>query len=96
MAALSGLASAGPNYISGHIYEVTFNGDEVLIRIDAGMPTNCAGGPTWMLVPPEYKTMRAFVLGLWMRGDAAQVNVMVYTSGVVGSYCQIVQIDPPG
>jgi len=40
--------------------------------------------------------MTAFVIGLWMRGHAGQVNVTVYTDGLVGGYCRITQIDPVG
>jgi hypothetical protein len=96
LATLSATASAGPNYVSGHISNVVFNGDDVLIMVNAGLPDECAGASAWMRVPPEYKAMNAFVLGLWMRGDAAQVSVMVYTAGVVGGYCRITQIDPAG
>jgi hypothetical protein len=42
------------------------------------------------------KAMTAFVLGLWMRGDAAQTLVVVYTDPLVGSQCTINQIDPAG
>lgn len=96
MGALSVAASAGPNYIAGHISNVTFNGNEVLVMIDSGQPDNCAGASVWLRISPEYKPINAFVLGLWMRGDAAQVNVMVYTAGIAGAYCEITQIDPAG
>jgi hypothetical protein len=96
LGALSATASAGPNYVSGYISNVTFNGTDVLIMIDAGLPDHCAGASAWMRIAPEFKPINAFVLALWMRGDAAQVHLMVYTSGAEGGYCQIVQIDPPG
>jgi hypothetical protein len=97
LATLASSAVAGPNYVQGHISNVTFAGDSVLIMIDAGFPDNCANTPSgWMLVPPEYKPLSAFVLGLWLRGDAAQVQVTVYTEALAGWYCRISQIDPAG
>jgi hypothetical protein len=88
-------AQAAPTYLTGRINDVTFSWDWVMIRLDAGIPDNCAGTPSgWMKVQPEYKAMTAFVIGLWMRGDAAQTVVTVYTDGLVGGYCRITQIDP--
>jgi hypothetical protein len=91
-------ANASPTYQVGRINNVTFAGDGVLIRLDTGLPDNCAGtGSGWMLIPISAKPIQAFVLGLWLRGDAAQVTVVVYTTaGVVSGYCQIDQIDPEG
>jgi hypothetical protein len=95
LAAGSGTALAQPTYITGHINDVTFVWDAVLIRIDAGLPDNCAGTSYgWMKIPVENKSMNAFVVGLWMRGDAQQVPMTVYTDGLVGGYCRITQIDP--
>lgn len=92
---LAAPVKAGPTYISGHISNITFAGDSVLIMIDAGLPDNCAGTSYgWMKIPPEYKSMTSFVLGLWMRGDESQVYVSVYTEGLVSGYCRISQIDP--
>jgi len=91
------MAYAQPTYLSGHISNVTFAGDEVLIMLDAGLPDNCVGTSYgWMRIPAENKSMNAFVIGLWMRGDAQQIVVTVYTDGIVGSYCRISQIDPAG
>jgi hypothetical protein len=88
-------AQAAPGYISGHISNVTFAGDWVMVMVDAGLPDNCAGTSWgWMKIPPENKAMSAFVIGLWMRGDAAEVIVTIYTDGLVGGYCRITQIDP--
>jgi hypothetical protein len=90
-------AQTAQSYTSGHINNVTFAGDFVMIMVDAGLPGNCAGTSWgWMKIPPENKAMSAFVLGLWMRGDAAQTVVTVYTDGLVGGYCRITQIDPVG
>jgi hypothetical protein len=89
-------AQTGPAHVTGHISNVTFNGNEVLIIVDAGLPGNCTGASSWMRIPPEFKPINAFVLGLWMRGDAAQVTVTVYAAEAVGGYCVITQIDPAG
>jgi hypothetical protein len=89
-------ASAAENYQSGRITNVTFVATGVLIMLDSGLPTNCTGTPFgWMMIPSEAKPISAFVLGLWLRGDAASEPVTVYTTGRVGGgYCQVDQIDP--
>lgn len=89
-------ANAYPNYQSGHITNVTFAGDDVLIMLDSGLPDNCVGTPYgWMQIPSTAKVTKAFVLGLWLRGDLLSVAMTVYTSGRDSSgYCQINQIDP--
>lgn len=90
-------AQTAPTYTSGHISNVTFAGNDVLIMVDVGLPGNCTGTSWgWMRIPPENHAMNAFVIGLWMRGDASQVTVTVYTDGLVGGYCRITQIDPAG
>jgi hypothetical protein len=99
LALLSGNANAqiASNYVTGQISNVTFIGDAALIMVDTGLPTNCTGTSWgWMRVPPENKSMTAFVIGLWMRGDAASVQVSVYTDGLASGYCRITQIDPAG
>ena len=92
--AFSSNARAADTYLAGRISNVTFAGDMVLIMLDTGVPDNCAGTPYgWMAIPTTYKSMVAFVIGLWMRGDAAQVSMTVYTdSRPPGGYCQINQI----
>jgi hypothetical protein len=93
--AASASSQTAATYVSGHISNVTFAGDYLMIMVDAGLPDNCVGtGWGWMKIPPENKPMIAFVTGLWMRGDAAQVVVTVYTDGLVGGYCRISQLDP--
>lgn len=91
-------ANASTTYQVGRINNVTFAGDGVFIQLDSGLPDNCIGTASgWMLVPASAKPLQAFVTGLWLRGDAAQVTVTVYTNaGVVSGYCQIDQIDPEG
>lgn len=96
IAIVSTNAAAYDTYQQGRIYDVTVAGNTMLIRLDTGIPDNCNGSPYgWMQVPEANKVMQSFVLGLWLRGDAAQTTVVVYTSGVpAGGYCQINQIDP--
>jgi hypothetical protein len=90
-------AQTAPAYVSGHISNVTFAGDGIMIMVDAGIPDNCVGtGWGWLRISSDKKTMMAFVLGLWMRGDAAQTSVTVYTGGLVDGYCRVDQIDPVG
>jgi hypothetical protein len=97
MAPHSARAQTSSIYTSGHISNVTFAGNDVMIMVDAGLPGNCAGTSWgWMRIPAENHAMNAFVIGLWMRGDASQVTVTVYTDGLVGGYCRITQIDPAG
>jgi hypothetical protein len=99
LGAISGSASGqvGPYATTGHINDVTFAGEYVMIRIDAGVSGNCEGTPWgWMRIPVQSKSMSAFVIGLWMRGDAATTVVSVYTDGLMDGYCRITQIDPVG
>lgn len=88
-------ARAYANYQSGHISRVSFVSTGVLIWLDTGTPTNCTNTPYgWMMISSSSTPMVAFVTGLWMRGDASQVTVTVYTGGIDSTgYCQIGQID---
>jgi hypothetical protein len=91
------VAQTSTFYTSGHISNVTFVSDYVMIMVDAGLPGNCTGTSWgWMKIPVANKAMEAFVVGLWMRGDAASTVVTVYTDGLVDGYCRITQIDPVG
>ena len=93
----AGTASAADTYLHGHINNVTFAGESLMIKLDAGLPDNCAGTSYgWMEIPATYKSMTAFVIGLWMRGDSTQTLVTVYTQGLVGGYCRVTQVDPEG
>jgi hypothetical protein len=99
LGAIGGSASAqtAPSHTSGHISNVTFVDDYVMIMVDVGLPGNCAGTSWgWMKIPVASKAMAGFVIGLWMRGDAANTMVTVYTDGLVDGYCRISQIDPVG
>jgi hypothetical protein len=92
----SGSAYAEQTYQFGRIINVTYVEDVMLIRLDTGLPGNCAGTPYgWMMIPSTSKPMIAFVTGLLLRGDLASIPVGVYTSGLGSAgYCQIGQIDP--
>lgn len=92
----SSSALSAETYVSGRISNFTFVGDQVLFMIDVGAPTNCAGTPAgWIAVRASYKPLQAFLIGLWLRGDASSTQVTVYTMPVDSSgYCQAFQIDP--
>jgi len=96
MAFASTSAQAYEAHQDGRISDITVAGNTVLIRLDSGLPDNCAGTPFgWMQIPEANKVMQSLVLGMWLRGDAAQTYVVVYTDGRTGGgYCQINQIDP--
>ncbi|MEO8018734.1 MAG: hypothetical protein ABI769_13040 [Pseudomonadota bacterium] len=95
LCALSTSARAEATYISGHISNVTFAGDFVMIMVDAGLPGNCAGTSYgWIKIPPANKAMTAYVLGLSLSGNQAQTLLTVYTQGLVDGYCWVSQIDP--
>lgn len=88
-------AKAGENSSTGHISNVTFAGDYAMVMLDSGLPDNCVGTAWgWMKIPASNKPMLGFVLGLWMRGDAGDTLVSVYTDGLVDGYCRVTQIDP--
>ena len=82
--------------VSGTISNITFAGNDVLIMTSNGVPSNCTGTPYgWMRIPSDSKPMAAFVLGLWLRGDAASTTVTVYSNGIDSSgYCTLTQLDP--
>jgi hypothetical protein len=88
-------AHAQANYVYGHINRVSFVPSAVLIMLDNGIPTNCAGTPAgWLMITASSGPIVAFVTGLWMRGDASQIQLVVYTSGIDSTgFCQVSQID---
>lgn len=101
------LASAAPAfsyqyYEVGHInaFDVTTatagSPDGVLIALDSGLPTNCSGTPFgWMWIPAGSSVITAYVMGLWLSGNASNVSVTVYTSGLsTDGFCQVTQIQP--
>ncbi len=89
------MSRAAATYLNGHINDVTFVADEVLVRMDTGVPDNCAGTlDSWIRIPPVNKPMVAFIVGLWMRGDLSSTPITIYTDATNGSYCSANQIDP--
>ncbi|GFE88655.1 hypothetical protein [Steroidobacter agaridevorans] len=92
---VSQVASAGPNYQDGRVIDITMAGGEVMIRLDTGLPDNCAGAPYgWMSIPATGKPMQAYILGLQLRGDLGDVQMRVFTAGLVNGSCSVNQIDP--
>ena len=83
---------------NAHIARVACVSTGVLIMIEGALPTNCAGTPCgWLMVGSSSTGMIAFITGLWMRGDASQMSVVVYAAGVDSmTYCQVNQVDTPG
>jgi hypothetical protein len=91
----AGPSMAGPSHQLGRINNITVAADDVLIKLDSGLPDNCAGTNFgWMLIPSTSKALKALVLALWARGDMSSTSVTAYTDALVGSYCHINQIDP--
>jgi hypothetical protein len=88
-------AFAFDNYQFGHISRVSFVPNAVLIMLDNGIPTNCTGTPAgWLMINASSGPIVAFVTGLWMRGDASQIQLAVYTGGIDSTgFCQVSQID---
>lgn len=88
---------AGEDYQVGYITNVTFDRYGTLIMLSAGVPGNCAGTPYgWMRIADTSKTISAFVMGLWLRGDIAQTTMSVYTVAAPspGDFCVVTQINP--
>lgn len=95
-------AMAMSYYEVGHIIAMTTNNgtggtpDGIMIRLDSGLPDNCAGTTFgWMWIPATSSVLTAYVLGLWLSGNAPSVTVTVYTTGLsMDSFCQVTQIQP--
>jgi hypothetical protein len=85
-----------PTYQNGHIINITFSGDMVLIRLDVAHPGNCASSAwNWMAIPAANKPIQAFVLALQARGALSSVMVTVYTDPPSSTpFCTVNQIDP--
>lgn len=88
-------ARAAETWLQGTLSEVTTVPEGLLIRLDNGQPTQCAGTPFgWMLIPEANKTMLAMTMMLWMSGKRSMV---IYTRAYTGDgYCTITQVDPAG
>jgi hypothetical protein len=89
-------------YEVGHITAMTTNNgtggtpDGIMIQLDSGLPDNCAGTTFgWMWIPAASSVLTAYVLGLWLSGNAPSVTVTVYTTGLsTDNFCQVTQIQP--
>lgn len=86
-------AHAAEGYVTGTVTNLTSTPAGLLIMVDAGQPTNCAGAPGgWMLIRTEHKTMVATTLMMFAMGKK---GATVYASGTGASgYCEISQYDP--
>lgn len=85
------------NWLQGHISEITYTGDALMVRLGNGVTDNCASSPGgWMIVPATSKPMQAYLTGLWLSGSAPHTQVVVYTDAPTssGGYCSISQIQP--
>lgn len=90
-------AQAGPNWQSGFISGITFIDDYILVAFSTGTPDNCAGSPSgFMKINAANKSMQSYVTGLWLRGDASQVPMYIYTDPPpsAGAYCIVRQVNP--
>jgi hypothetical protein len=87
---------AAADHQHGRISSITFETDRILLMLDSGLPTNCAGTPYgWMAVPGNHKTIQGSLLGLSLRGDVKQVAMTVYAAGIDSTgFCQVTQIAP--
>ena len=94
--AWNGHAQTYPNYAVGHINNITFASDLVLIRLDVALPGNCAGtAANWAAIPAANKPIQAFVLALQARSALPSVTVTVYTDPTgTNAFCTVTQIDP--
>jgi len=92
--ALASPAFSGANWIGGNIIDITSATQGLMVRIDAGVPDNCAGTFFgWMLIPDSARTMVAVTLIARLQNTP----VAIYTSGLDASgQCIVVQVDPNG
>ncbi len=94
--ALTAASSAwsAESYQTGTITNITTLPEGVLLMLDAGPPTNCAGTPyNWMLVPEANKTMVAAVFMMWTSGQR-RVTVYTATPYTGNGFCKLGQVDP--
>ncbi len=95
---VSGPARAGTaydTYVTGRVTDLTSTSSGILIMIDAGVPTNCAGSPYgWILIPQANQAMTATILAYWLSGRR---DATVYTDTRTGAgFCIANQYDPTG
>jgi hypothetical protein len=93
MVVTTGQTIAGPNWISGNLTNYTSVQGGLLIKVDAGIPDNCAGTPyNWIIIAEADKAMIAMAL---MRISQDKLAVNVYTNpGFYLGFCRAVQFDP--
>ncbi|MBT9495572.1 MAG: hypothetical protein IV107_25150 [Paucibacter sp.] len=91
--AFAAASFAADSYIGGTIVDTTSIPAGLMIRLDTGMPTNCANSPHgWMLIKSEHKAMLTLAMLMIATGKK---GVVVYTNGVGSSgFCEIGQFDP--
>jgi len=85
-----------PTYTYGHISNITYASDLVLIRLDVPHPGNCPPSSlNWIAIPAANKPIQAFVLALQAGGAMSSVMVTVYTDPPSATvFCTANQIDP--
>lgn len=87
-------AYAADTFQGGRIYDITSTPDGLLIRLEGDVvPTQCPNpnGWGWMVIPEDNKTMISVALTMFVQG---KTNATIYTSGVVGGFCKVIQYDP--
>ena len=94
LSAISAAPFAAENYQSGKIKNLTAITSGIMIMLDTGLPSNCAGTPYgWMLIKQEHTALTSVVLAAWASGNKSGT---VYTSGREGGvgFCLVSQFDP--
>ncbi|TQV74915.1 hypothetical protein FLL45_08115 [Aliikangiella marina] len=84
---------AAETYQRGKIINITSGKSGLLIKLDSGVPNNCADSPYgWIKVLQEHTAMTSVVLMMW---STDKKDVTVYTDPAGdGGYCVANQIDP--
>jgi hypothetical protein len=90
---LTWASEAQTSYTNGYITNITYVGDQILIRLNVPLPTNCPAY-NWASIPASNKPMQAWVLALEARGALSQVMITIYTGSPNSPYCTVTQIDP--
>ncbi|PKF80715.1 hypothetical protein CW749_05085 [Vibrio sp. vnigr-6D03] len=89
-------AFASGHYKSGKISNLTAVTSGIMIMMDSGLPSKCAGSPYgWMKINQEYTAISSVVLTAWAAGKTSGT---VYVSGRENGtgYCIVTQFDPAG
>jgi hypothetical protein len=88
---LSASAFAAEAHLGGRIIDVTAYTGGLMVRLETGVPDNCAGvGYGWMTIPESNKTMIAMALMVWQNESGATV----YTDALANGVCRINQFNP--